>query len=65
MPKPPLPDHLVKDVAIKVRFLKSEMKILLEQAKKRKCKTMSEYIRGLVKADISKGKGANGFPDIC
>lgn len=63
MPKPPLPEHLVKDVAIKVRFLKSEMRTLIAQARKRNCKTMSEYIRGLVKADLN--GGVKGFPDIC
>jgi hypothetical protein len=65
MPRPFLPDELRKDTAIKVRFLESEMGILLKQAKLHKCKTISEYIRKLVKEDISKGKRVNTLPDIC
>jgi len=52
MPKPKLPDEQRKDLAIKVRFLKSEMKYIINQAKKRDCKTISKYIRMLVANDI-------------
>ena len=34
MPKPKLPDEQRKDLAIKVRFLESEMKYIINQAKK-------------------------------
>ena len=65
MARPFLPDELRKDTAIKVRFLESEMNILLRQAKLHKCKTISEYIRKLVKQDRSKGKISKTLPDIC
>jgi len=51
MPKPKLPDNQRKDLAIKVRFLESEMKILIQKAKQRKCKTISQYIRQLINED--------------
>jgi len=52
MPKPKLPDDQRKDLAIKVRFLKSEMKYIIYQAEKRNCKTISQYIRKLISDDI-------------
>ena len=52
MPKPKLPDEQRKDLAIKVRFLESEMKYIINQAKKRNCKTISQYIRLLIEDDI-------------
>jgi len=52
MPKPKLPDEQRKDLAIKVRFLESEMKIIINQANKRNCKTISQYIRQLIAKDI-------------
>jgi hypothetical protein len=54
MPKPKLPDDQRKDLAIKVRFLESEMKIIIQKAKRRNCKTISQYIRQLINED--KGK---------
>jgi hypothetical protein len=60
MPKPKLPDEQRKDLAIKVRFLESEMKYIINQAKKRNCKTISQYIRLLIAQDI-KIDGFSGF----
>jgi hypothetical protein len=65
MPRPSLPDELRKDLAIKVRFLESEMHILSKQAKLHKCKSISHYIRKLVKDDVSNTKRVNTLPDIC
>ena len=65
MPRPSLPDELRKDTAIKVRFLESEMNILLKQAKLHDCKTVSQYIRKLVREDIIRSKKGAKFPDIC
>lgn len=65
MPRPPLPDELRKDPAIKVRFLQSEMKVLIKQAKYHKCKTISAYIRKLIKDDIVQTNRAKSLPDIC
>jgi hypothetical protein len=60
MPKPKLPDEQRKDLAIKVRFLESEMKYIINQAKKRNCKTISQYIRLLIEDDIK----FDGFDDF-
>jgi hypothetical protein len=65
MPRPLLPDELRKDIAIKVRFLESEMHLLHKQANIHQCKTISEYIRKLVREDISKTKKSKTLPDIC
>jgi hypothetical protein len=54
MPKPKLPVEQRKVLAIKVRFLESEMKIIIQKAKRRNCKTISQYIRQLINED--KGK---------
>lgn len=64
MPRPPLPAELRKDVAIKVRFLESEVTILLKQAKLHNCKTVSQYIRKLVREDIIRNKKGANFPEI-
>jgi len=52
MPKPKLPDDQRKDLAIRVRCLKSEMKDIINQTKKRNCKTISQYIRKLIENDF-------------
>jgi hypothetical protein len=65
MPRPSLPDELRKDPSIKVRFLQSEMHILAKQAKLHKCKSISHYIRKLVKDDVSNNRQINTLPDIC
>lgn len=52
MPKPKLPDEQRKDIMLRVRFLESEMKYIINQAKKRNCKTISQYIRHLIAEDI-------------
>jgi Arc/MetJ-type ribon-helix-helix transcriptional regulator len=65
MPRPFLPDDLRKDPAMKVRFLESERSIILEQVKKHKCKTMSEYVRKLIKEDIARTKRSKSLPNLC
>ena len=57
MPKPKLPDEQRKDLAIKVRFLESEMKVIVQKAKRRNCKTISQYIRLLINEDKGKKRG--------
>jgi len=65
MPKPKLPDEQRKDLAIKVRFLKSEMMIIANQAKKMDCKTISQYIRKLIANDIKNdGFDVFGMPEL-
>ena len=51
MPKPKLPDEKRKDVFLQVRFTGLEKALILARAKKRKCKTITEYIRKLVSED--------------
>lgn len=65
MPRPFLPDELRKDPAMKVRFLESERSIILKQVKKHQCKTMSEYVRKLIKEDIERSKTSKTLPDLC
>jgi hypothetical protein len=60
MPKPKLPDEKRKDFMLRVRFDESELKYLINQAKKRKCKTISQYIRKLISDDIE-FDGFNGL----
>ena len=60
MPKPKLPDGQRKDVLLQVRFKESEMKLLIHQAKKGNCKTISQYIRFLIANDIK----FDGFDDF-
>jgi hypothetical protein len=65
MPKPKLPDEQRKDLAIKVRFLKSEMKFIINQAEKKNCKTISQYIRKLIADDIkNEGFDNLGMPKL-
>jgi predicted DNA binding CopG/RHH family protein len=64
MPKPKLPDELRKDVKITVRFLESDLKAIVITAKHRNCKTIGQYIRQLVKEDISGAWGAFGSPEL-
>jgi len=65
MPKPKLPDDQRKDLAIKVRFLESEMKYIINQAKKKNCKTISQYIRKLIAEDIQTDGFVNfGIPQL-
>ena len=65
MPKPKLPDEQRKDLAIKVRFLESEMKTIINQAKKRNCKTISQYIRKLIAEDVKNDRFADwGIPQL-
>lgn len=51
MPKPKLPDEKRKDVVLLVRFTEREKILLFQKAKKRNCKTISEYIRKLISED--------------
>ena len=60
MPKPPLPDEKRKDYLFNMRFNEAEKKILFAKAKKRNCRTISEYIRKL----ISEDKGTKGQFDL-
>ena len=60
MPKPKLPDEQRKDVLLQVRFLESDMKTIVNQAKKRNCKTISQYIRKLIAEDVKN----EGFADF-
>jgi hypothetical protein len=64
MPRPFLPEDQKKDFGIKVRFLKSDLHILETQARKHNCKTISAYIRKLVKNDVASTKRKT-LPDIC
>lgn len=57
MPKPKLPDDQRKDFMLRVRFLDSEIKVIIEKAKRRNCKTISAYIRQLINEDKGKNKG--------
>lgn len=59
-----LPDELRKDYGMKIRFLESERHIILKQVQKHKCKSMSDYIRKLIREDIAKAK-VKSLPDIC
>jgi hypothetical protein len=58
MSRPKLLNQNRKDWGIKIRVTKSDKIIVLEQIKIHNCKTMSDYIRKLVKDDINK-KGPN------
>jgi len=62
MAKPKLPDELRKDKVLQVRFLESEMPYLVQQAKKRNCRTLSQYIRLLISEDIK--NGTYGMPRV-
>jgi len=65
MPKPKLPDEQRKDVLLQVRFLESEMKMIFSQAKKRNCKTVSQYIRKLISEDIKNDSFSDfGIPQL-
>ena len=65
MPKPKLPDDQRKDIMLRVRFLESEMKYIINQAKKRNCKTISQYIRLLIAEDIKfDGFDSFGIPQL-
>ena len=65
MPKPKLPDEQRKDLAIKVRFLESEMKDIINKAKKRNCKTISQYLRKLIAEDVkNEGFADFGIPQL-
>jgi hypothetical protein len=65
MPKPKLPDEQRKDVLLQVRFLESEMKTIVNQAKKRNCKTISQYIRQLIAEDVKfEGFADFGIPQL-
>jgi hypothetical protein len=55
MPKPKLPDSQRKDIKLQIRFDQSEMKIIIQKAKMRKCKTISQYFRQLINEDRGKG----------
>jgi hypothetical protein len=57
MPKPKLPDDQRRDIMLRVRFLESEMKVVIQKAKKRNCKSVSQYIRQLINEDNGKNKG--------
>ena len=57
MPKPKLPDDQRRDIMLRVRFLESEMKVVIQKAKKRNCKSISQYIRQLINEDNGKNKG--------
>jgi hypothetical protein len=62
MAKPKLPDELRKDKILQVRFLQSEIPYLLQQAKNRNCRTLSQYIRLLISEDIK--NSTYGIPRI-
>ena len=64
MPKPKLPDEQRKDTIVRVRFLESETKTIVNMAKYRNCKTISQYIRMLIKDDINSAFGAYGLPEL-
>ena len=53
MPKPKLLNGQRKDVLLQVRFRESEMNLLINQAKLKNCKTISQYIRNLIADDIN------------
>jgi len=65
MARPFLPDELRKEYRVVVRLLKSEENIVLKRAEKHNAKSISEYIRKLIREDISKGKRGAMLPDIC
>jgi hypothetical protein len=51
MARPKIYDHLRKDVKFEIRLTKIEKNILLRQAKIHECKSISHYIRKLIKED--------------
>ena len=65
MPKPKLPDEQRKDFLLQVRFLESDMKTIVNQANKRNCKTISQYIRKLIAEDLKNEAFADfGMPRL-
>jgi len=65
MPKPKLPDEERKEMMLRVRILRKEVMIIANQAKKRNCKTISQYIRKLIANDIKNdGFDVFGIPQL-
>jgi hypothetical protein len=65
MPKPKLPDEKRKDIMLRVRFDVSEMNVIIQKAKQKNCKTISQYIRQLIIQDVKFGNDETfGMPKL-